>query len=261
MARERDIPAILGEGVIVLIALGLAFVAGFAGWAVGHETRSGRRTVTVSGASTGTETSSGNVDPRVAAGAHDFVGFACGQCHGDRGRGGVSPDVPALSGVAKQLTPARLRFIINHGLGESKNPTKPFMPVWGEVISKRQVSDLVAYLRADLPAVPTAESPPIPTGQGLAVEGAALYTRYGCGNCHGPNGLGGVPNPQSPDKTVPSLSGVVFRGEFNTDKKVIDFIRSGSVIGRAPIVSMPHWGGIIPSEQLRAIAAYLKTLK
>jgi len=33
------------------------------------------------------------------------------------------------------------------------------------------------------------------------------------------------------------------------------------VIGRAPIVSMPHWGGIIPAQQLQALAAYLKTLK
>ena len=261
MARKRDIPAAVAEAVIVLIALGLALAAGAAGWAVGHETRSGTRTVTVSGGATGTVASSGNVDPRVAAGAHDFVQFACSQCHGDRGHGGVSPDVPALSGVAKQFKPAQLRHIINHGLGESKNPAKPYMPVWGEVISKRQVSDLVAYLRAGLPAVPTAEPPPIPTGQGLAVEGSVLYTRYGCNNCHGPNGLGGVPNPQSPDKTIPPLSGVAFRGQFNTDKKVIDFIRSGSVLGRAPIVSMPHWGGILSNDQLRALVAYIKTLK
>jgi mono/diheme cytochrome c family protein len=85
--------------------------------------------------------------------------------------------------------------------------------------------------------------------------------RYGCINCHGPNGLGGVPNPQSPDKTIPPLSGADFQGEFNTDKKIMDFIRSGSVLGRAPIVSMPHWGGIIPNAQLRALTAYLKTLK
>ena len=85
--------------------------------------------------------------------------------------------MPALSSVASQLTPARLRSIIDHGLGESKNPTKPYMPVWGDVISKQQVSDLIAYLRAGLPAVPTAEPPAIPQGQGLAVEGATLYVR------------------------------------------------------------------------------------
>jgi mono/diheme cytochrome c family protein len=98
-------------------------------------------------------------------------------------------------------------------------------------------------------------------GQGPAVEGAVLYVRYGCINCHGPNGLGGVPNPQSPDKTIPPLSGIAFRQQFNSDAKIKAVIRSGSVIGRAPIVSMPHWGGIIPNDHLDALVAYLKTLK
>jgi cytochrome c len=100
-----------------------------------------------------------------------------------------------------------------------------------------------------------------PQRQGLAVEGASLYVRYGCINCHGPNGLGGVPNPQSPDKSIPPLSDVTFRQEFNTDQKIKAVIVSGSVIGRAPIVSMPHWGGIIPDARLDAPVAYLKTLK
>jgi mono/diheme cytochrome c family protein len=233
--------------------VGLAIAAGFAGWVVGHTTR----TVTSATATT----SSATVDPQIAAGAHDFVNFACAQCHGDRGQGGVSPDVPALTNVGKELTSAKLRSIIDHGIGASGNPDKPFMPVWGAIISEHQVSALIAYLHAGLPAVPTAEPPPIPQGQGAAVAGASLYVRYGCINCHGPNGLGGVPNPESPDKTVPPLAGADFQHEFNTDKKIIDFIRSGSVIGKAPIVAMPHWGGIIPDEQLNDLVAYLKTLK
>jgi mono/diheme cytochrome c family protein len=253
--RKLDIPAVTAEALIVLIALAFAFGAGIVGFVVGRGSKSGK-TVTV-----GAVAASQKVDPHVAAGAHDFVSFACAQCHGMQGRGGVSPDVPALTSVSKALTSAQLRRIIDHGLGESANPTKPYMPVWGEVISARQVSDLIAYLRAGLPAVATAVPVPIPEGQGEAVAGASLYVRYGCVNCHGPNGLGGVPNPQSPDKTIPPLSGADFRHEFNTDAKIIDFIRSGSVIGRAPIVSMPHWGGIIPPEQLQALAAYIKTLK
>jgi mono/diheme cytochrome c family protein len=250
-------PDAAAEAVVILSVLFLVFVAALAGWFVGHS-RSRTRTVIASASSGPSAT---RVEPHVAAGAHDFVSFACAQCHGLEGRGGVSPDVPALTNVAKALTAAQLRKIIDHGLGESKNPTKPYMPVWGEVISKQQVSDLIAYLRAGLPSVATAAPPPVPSGQGLAVEGATLYVRYGCLNCHGPNGLGGVPNPLSPDKTIPPLSGVDFRSQFNTDKKIIDVIRSGSVIGRAPIVSMPHWGGIIPDDQLKALAAYLKTLK
>jgi len=223
----------------------------------------GTKTVTKTVTVVGTVPNGGvtSVSATVAAGAHDFTQFACAQCHGERGRGGVSTDVPALSQVGKQLTVAQLKQIINHGLGESANPKKPYMPVWGQVISAHQVADLVAYIHAGLPSVPGATPPPVITGQGEAVEGALLYQRYGCVNCHGPNGLGGVPNPQSPDKAIPALSGADFFKEFNTDKKIIDVIRSGSVIGRAPIVSMPHWGGIIPDSQLRALVAYIKTLK
>jgi mono/diheme cytochrome c family protein len=246
-----------GEAALVLVTIGLAFAAGFAGWAIGHATR----TSTPAPASAARAAAGGRVDPHVAAGAHDFVNFACAQCHGERGHGGVSPDVPALTSAGTSLTATQLRTIIDHGLGESANPTKPYMPVWGEVISAQQVSDLIAYLRAGLPAVATATPVPVPANQGAAVAGAALYVRFGCINCHGPNGLGGVPNPQSPDKTIPPLSGADFRGEFNTDAKIIAVIRSGSVIGRAPIVSMPHWGGIIPNAQLADLAAYIKTLK
>jgi mono/diheme cytochrome c family protein len=245
--------------LIVLIgagALALLVAVGTLGWAVGHETAK-TTSVTVAGVSA----QSSQVDPAIAGGAHDFVQFACGQCHGDRGRGGVSPDVPALTAIGRSLTITQLRSIINHGLGKSANPTKPYMPVWGAVVSRRQVSDLVAYIRAGLPDVPGAVPIEVPSGQGLAVAGAALYQRYGCLNCHGPNGLGGVPNPQSPDNTIPPLSGPDFRQEFNTDAKILEMIRSGSVLGRAPIVSMPHWGGIIPAQDYQALLAYLKTLK
>ena len=200
-------------------------------------------------------------DPHVAMGGHLFVQFACSSCHGMQGKGGVSADVPALTDVGKTLTVAQLSSIINHGLGESANPQKPYMPVWGPVISTSQVDDLVAYLQAGLPKVIDATPIPVALDQGPAVAGAALYVRYGCINCHGPSGLGGVPNPLSEDKTIPSLSGQDFRQEFNTDEKITEMIRSGSVIGKPPITSMPHWGGIIPDENLDALVAYLKTLK
>ena len=45
------------------------------------------------------------------------------------------------------------------------------------------------------------------------------------------------------------------------DAKIKEIIRSGSVIGRAPIVSMPHWGGILTEQELRELVAYIKTFK
>ncbi|TMK92721.1 MAG: c-type cytochrome [Actinobacteria bacterium] len=249
--RGGLVAALVGAGLALMIAVGVA------AWAAGHYTN---RTPTVGGSAAG-PAGSASVSPEVAAGAHVFVQFACVQCHGDRGMGGVSRDVPALTAVGKTLTSAQLRKIIDHGLGESANPTKPYMPVWGAVISTRQVNELVAYLHAGLPAVSDATPVPVPQGQGLAVAGAALYVRDGCINCHGPNGLGGVPNPQAPDKAIPPLSGAGFRRDFGTDKKITQMIRTGSVLGRAPIVSMPHWGGIIAAADLKALVAYLKTLK
>ena len=173
----------------------------------------------------------------------------------------MSSDVPALTDVGKALTVDAADEDHQQGLGESANPQKPYMPVWGPVISPSQVTDLVAYLQAGLPKVKDATPVAIPREQGAAVAGAALYVRDGCINCHGPSGLGGVPNPLSEDKVVPALSGQDFRQEFNTDEKIKEVIRSGSVIGKPPIASMPHWGGIIPDEDLDALVAYLKTLQ
>jgi mono/diheme cytochrome c family protein len=249
----RILPAVIAAGVAVAIAVGIV------AYAAGHY---GERTQTIAapGAST-TAVAYPKVSPQVAAGAHTFVQFACVQCHGFRGRGGVDPAVPGLQTVGQSLTSAQLRHIIDHGLGASADPKQPYMPVWGEVISKTQVADLVTYIRAGLPPVAGTQPVSIPVGQGAAVAGAALYVRYGCINCHGPNGLGGVPNPLSEDKSIPPLSGGDFRGEFNTDAKIADVIRSGSVIGKAPIVSMPHWGGILSDQQIADLTAYLKTLK
>ena len=244
-------------GVVGGVVLALVAVAALIGFGAGHYTN---RTKTVGVVAAGPSGTATTVDPTVAAGAHVFVQFACAQCHGLNGQGGVSPDVPELKSVGKTLTVAQLAHIIDHGLGESANPTKPYMPVWGPVISKRQVGELVAYIHSGLPSVPDATPPPVPRDQGLEVAGAALYVRDGCINCHGPNGLGGVPNPLSEDKSIPPLAGADFRGEFNTDK-IAGIIRSGSVIGRAPIVSMPHWGGILSDADLQALVAYIKTFK
>jgi mono/diheme cytochrome c family protein len=254
--ETRILPAVIGAGIALAIAVGVV------AYAAGHY---GERTKTVTTQAAGppvtTAVAYPKVSPQVAAGAHTFVQFACVQCHGFRGRGGVDPAVPALKTVGQALTVAQLKHIIDHGLGESANPKQPYMPVWGQVISKTQVADLVAYLRAGLPPVAGTQPVPVPQGQGPAVAGAALYVRYGCINCHGPNGLGGVANPLSQDTVIPPLSGQGFRHDFPTDRAIAAVIRSGSVIGKAPIVSMPHWGGILSKQQITELIAYLKTLK
>jgi mono/diheme cytochrome c family protein len=243
--------------IVFTVPLAALLIAGAIGWEIGNSQAGD------SGgpAPISTTTTATPVDPHLAAGAHNFVRFACSQCHGALGKGDVSPDVPALTTVGPTLTPAALRKIIDKGLGVVSDPKRPYMPPWGSLLSSQQVNDLVSYLHAGLPPVADATPVPVPVGQGDVVAGAALYERYGCINCHGPNALGGVPNPASPDKTIPPLSGADFRSEFNTDAKIADFIVTGSVLGKAPIASMPHWGGILPPAEVAQIVAYLKTLR
>jgi mono/diheme cytochrome c family protein len=219
----------------------------------------GTSTVTVTSAAS-QPAAGAPVDAPVAAGAHDFVRFGCDQCHGEQGAGGVSPDVPVLTTVGKTFTVAQMTTIIEGGLGSSADPKKPYMPVWRGIISKHQITDIVAYLNAGLPAVEGAAPVPVPTDQGDAVAGSILYTNLGCLNCHGPNGLGGVPNPLSEDQVIPPLTGKDFTSEFNTPAKIRDIIVSGSVLGKAPIVSMPHWGSILTDAEVNQLIAYIGTL-
>src|SRR4249919_1077182 len=101
MARRLRDPD-TAAAVFVLVALAFVAAALLGGVFLGRATKSST-TVTVSAPTTPTRI----VDPKVAAGAHDFVSFACAQCHGLDGQGGVSTDVPALKN-AKTLTSAQL---------------------------------------------------------------------------------------------------------------------------------------------------------
>lgn len=258
--RTTDFPwaEVLTVGAILFLLAG-AVGAGLD--SIFHSGGTTTRTTTVTAAgSTTSSTGSTQVSALVAEGAHDFVRFACSQCHGIDGKGGVSPDVPSLSTLAPHLTTAELTNIINTGRGISSSPSRPFMPVWHGIISKAQIAALVAYLHAGLPPVADAVSQTVPTDQGAAVAGSIDYINFGCVNCHGPNGLGGVPNPLSPDTTIPPLGTRDFFSQFNTAKKIQDVIVSGSVIGKHPIVDMPHWGGILTQTQIDDLIAYIHTL-
>src|SRR5215471_15688598 len=107
-ARTMKRPSLFPAVAFVVVALiGVAALIGFG---------AGHYTTPKAPATTTSAVSSAPVDPKVAAGAHAFVGFACVQCHGMNGEGGVSPDVPALTSAGSTLTVAQLTQIINHGL-------------------------------------------------------------------------------------------------------------------------------------------------
>ena len=210
------------------------------------------------------------VDPQVAAGALDYITFGCENCHGLNGRGGVR--VPNISGQAtipalntatmrKILSPSALRAIIQHGIVYQSKQVRVYMPVWGAVLSDRQVDDLVAYIHAGMPQFSGIVPQAVRTDLGVQVEGQELYIRYGCVVCHAFNGFGGVPNPSSPDKAVPPLRGSAFDKQFAKDSDIAYVIEHGSIIGQAPIVSMPVWSGLLSDQQVSALVAYIRSFR
>ncbi len=203
----------------------------------------------------------------IAAGALDYVTFGCANCHGLSGRGGVrvpnisgSATIPALNTAAMRaaLNSATLHYIIQHGI-VLKSGTRVYMPVWGAVLSDVQIADLVNYIRAGMPQFSGIAPIAVRTDLGLRVEGQQLYVRYGCVVCHAFNGYGGVPNPSSPDKRIPPLRGKAFDAQFTKDSDIAYVIKHGSIIGQAPIVSMPVWSGLLSDQQIKALVAYIRS--
>jgi mono/diheme cytochrome c family protein len=249
----------LGGGAVVIGLLTAMFMA-----ASGND-----RTVTVTAPGVtvaapappaGTTSVPASIPAAVVSGAYDYVHFACGSCHGWKGEGGIDPAIPALTGAGKEFTAVQLRDIINKGAGISTDPKAPFMPVWGSVVTDQQVGELIAYITAGLPAVPGAQPLTVPDGAAPDAAGAVLYQTYGCINCHGSNGFGGVPDPAAPEKAIPPLTGADFKKEFPADA-IAAMIKSGSVIGKQPITAMPHWGGVLSDQQISQLVAYIQSLK
>ena len=193
------VPAIAIAAVAMVVA-GVAVGFGVGNW------RSHTTTVTVAGT---TQPPAGvSVSPVVAAGAHTFVQFACSQCHGPQGQGGVSPYVPALTSGRQG---ADRRAADAHHQPRARRVGEPDEAVHAG-LGRGAVED--AGARTSSPTSAPACRPCRRTSpsrfrrdRAQAVAGAALYVRYGCINCHGPSGLGGVPNPLSPDKSIPPLVG------------------------------------------------------
>jgi len=210
------------------------------------------------------------VDAQVAAGALDYITFGCENCHGLNGRGGVrvpnisgQATIPALNtpAIRQTLNASALRAIIQHGIVYQSKQVRVYMPVWGAVLSDRQVDDLVAYIHAGMPQFSGIVPQAVRTDLGVQVEGQELYIRYGCVVCHAFNGFGGVPNPSSPDKAVPPLRGSAFDKQFAKDSDIAYVIEHGSIIGQAPIVSMPVWSGLLSDQQVSALVAYIRSFR
>ena len=201
-------------------------------------------------------------------GAKLYVSYACVSCHGIGGKGGIAnpnnaggdATIPALVGgdfkkdFGKDEDVARIiksGSILNKGKATS-------MPSWNGILNDRQITELIAYIRAGLPDAGVA-LPAVKTGEDV-------YNAYACVKCHGPIGKGGVANVAATDpedKDIPALGSADFHKEFNTADKIREHLVGGMVVenGKPGVVYMPKWGDVMKPDEVNLIVNWLYNYK
>jgi ubiquinol-cytochrome c reductase cytochrome b subunit len=228
----------------------------------------------------------------IGRGVAVFQANGCVGCHAISGIGGVIG--PDLSGEANR---GRTREWLSVQI---RNPRTHFpdtiMPSFNK-LNNQQLNDLMDYLLSlaqtitqQSPLSKTSgaaedlgsHAPTLPKGSpsiaehestgpaaniiGSPDQGGLIFANQ-CAGCHGPKGIGKIPNPGSEEGSVPELNPIgqkVFSKDPQDFADAIDrFIQNGSTpSGKAPRLSMPAFGkrSSLTQQQISNIEAYILKL-
>jgi mono/diheme cytochrome c family protein len=207
--------------------------------------------------------------------------LGCFACHGPGGIGGI-PDPLSPAGRIPGWDPGTMKLYagseedirdwILHG--KSRNPAYASspedpeslapMPSYAGRLKEDELSDVIAYVKAV-----SHWAPDIPDD---AYEGSVIATRLSCFGCHGPSGMGGIPNPGSFKGHIPPWDGEEFAELVRDEKEMREWIVNGRVErlwnNRAArfflerqTTQMPAYGGVISKDELDKMAAYVLWLR
>lgn len=135
------------------------------------------------------------------------------------------------------------------------------MPAWRGIVSDGELEDLVAYVKA-------ASDFERPEDE-KANEGREIAARFGCFNCHGPQGRGSPPNVRAFKGYIPSWDGADFRELAVSEQEVREWILDGRprrlrdsrlaryFMDRQPI-QMPAYRGHLKPEEVDRIVDYIR---
>jgi mono/diheme cytochrome c family protein len=221
--------------------------------------------------------------------AHGRVVYetVCGVCHGNDGLGKPN-QAPPLAGsewIAKDVTSlARVPLAgLNGPIQVAGHEWNLSMAPMGAGLSDADLAAVLSYIRTswgnnrgavsadDVKAARAAISGYAALAGELArmtpVErGRAVFQKYGCFQCHGPEGKGGVSNPNA--KTAEQVPSLIYVADGYTKAELMAFISRGerniprlNPAGPEPPHFMPKWGPIITTNELSDLADFLFSLK
>jgi mono/diheme cytochrome c family protein len=208
--------------------------------------------------------------------------LGCFSCHGPGGRGGV----PNPGSETKQVPSFRegtimmyahddqeLREYILDGAPAKKLAQTSYraaqakqmlrMPAFRDFVGDADVAALVAYLRAASGLLVPADEP--------AARGADLALTYGCFECHGEMGAGGVPNPGSLKGYIPGFGGADYEELVRGDGELRAWIADGGVARlrddqlasfflQRQRIQMPAFKDRLSTGDVDALVAYVRWL-
>ena len=211
----------------------------------------------------------------------------CGICHGSDGMGkaGQAPPLAGSEWVAKDVVAlARIPLAgMNGPIQVAGKDWNLAMAPMGAGLSDADLAAVLTYIRtgwgnksspvseADLKAARAAISGNAPSAVDMAkmtpVErGHAVFKKYGCFQCHGEDGKGGVPNANA--KTAEQVPSLIYVADGYNKAELIAFVSRGERViprknpnGPEPPHFMPKWSGIVNPSEMSELADFLFSLK
>ncbi len=196
------------------------------------------------------------VIPSASQGQRLFEQKGCIACHSIDGSGGKIG--PALDDVGLRRKP---EWMIQHFRDPQAVSPGSVMPRFGFTEAEaRALTDFLVHLRDQKVALS------LPALMSPVERGRAVFRKYGCAGCHGPDGKGGVPNPNA--KTAQQVPGLIYVADGYTKAELKARILNGQKEINAldpkrppPPLYMPPWRGTINDAEVDDLVAYLFSLK
>lgn len=196
------------------------------------------------------------VIPSAGEGQRLFQQKGCIGCHSIAGKGGAIG--PALDDVGLRRSP---EWMIQHFRDPQTVSPGTVMPRFGFMETEaRALTDFLLHLRDQKVALS------LPSLMGPVERGHEIYRKYGCAGCHGPDGKGGVPNPNA--KTAQQVPGLLYVAEgYTKDELKARIVKGQHEIPALdpklppPPLYMPAWGSTIKDAEVDDLIAYLISLK